>query len=50
MPKKPLPNKAILSSPLPRPSFQLRGIGNLPAAQILSVGVGDITPGDTYGT
>ena len=31
-PKKPLPNKAILSSPLPRPVFPLRGTGNLPLA------------------
>ena len=30
IPKKPLPNKAILSSPLPRPIFPLRGIGNIP--------------------
>ena len=30
--KKPLPNKANFSSPLPRPTFPLRGIGNLPLA------------------
>ena len=30
--KKLLPKKANFSSPLPRPTFPLRGIGNLPLA------------------
>ena len=43
--KKPLPNKAILSSPLPRPIFPLRGIGNIPLAT--PTGLEPVTSGVT---